>query len=52
MTPVTHPTPQQIRDWMRAPERKKAPPPDPKTIRTELGWDLLRPTKQTREGRD
>jgi len=51
MLPGSKPTPQQVRDWMRAPERKRAPPPDPKDIRRELGWEMLRPMKQSREGR-
>lgn len=48
---ILHPTPAQIRAWMQSPERKEGPPPTPEEIRRQLGWEMLRPTKQTREGR-
>lgn len=35
------PTPQQVRQWMQAPERKIAPPPTPEQIKRELGWTLM-----------
>lgn len=51
MTPVSHPTPKQVREWMTAPARKEGPPPAPEEIRRQLGWGLLGKTGQTREGR-
>lgn len=43
MTQTTHPTPQQVRDWMEQRQREHAPPPTPDEIRRQLGWDLITP---------
>lgn len=51
MKPAMHPTPQQVRDWMRAPERKNGPPPTPAEIRRQLGWGMTATSGRTREGR-
>lgn len=50
MTPVTHPSPQQVRDWMCSPARKEGPPPSLEEIRRQLGWGLVRngPTPEDR----
>lgn len=41
LTPVTHPTRQQVRDWMQQRQVERTPPPTPEQIRTQLGWGLL-----------
>jgi hypothetical protein len=45
MTAVTHPTPQQVRDWMARQVAEHTPPPTPEQIRQELGWHLLAPDR-------
>lgn len=45
MTPVNHPSPQQVRDWMKKRRAEKTPPPSPEQVRRELGWELVRNTK-------
>jgi hypothetical protein len=45
MTPVTHPSPQQVREWMKQRQAENTPPPTPEVIRRELGWQLVRDNK-------
>jgi hypothetical protein len=42
--PTTHPSKEQVRDWLRLRRTLAypAPPPSPEQIRRELGWDLIR----------
>lgn len=40
MKPVTHPTPQQVRDWMKQRQVEHKPPPSMEEIRRQLGWKL------------
>lgn len=42
MTAITHPTPAQVRDWMRQQIEAKKAPPSPDEIRRELGWNLVK----------
>lgn len=35
------PTKEQVRKWLADEVKRHKPPPDPKQIRRELGWDLL-----------
>ena len=42
MTPVTHPTPAQVRAWMQQRQAEKKPPPSPADVRRELGWELIK----------
>ena len=35
------PTKEQIRKWQQDRVKAHKPPPDPKVIRRELGWDLV-----------
>ena len=37
----TFPTKEQVRSWLQREVAQHRPPPDPKQIRRELGWDLL-----------
>lgn len=37
-----HPNKESVRRWLRAELEQNRPPPDPKQIRRELGWDLLK----------
>jgi hypothetical protein len=37
------PSKEAVRAWLRAELVQHRPPPDPKQIRRELGWDLARP---------
>lgn len=39
MNPITRPTPQQVRDWMKQRQVEQRPPPTPEQIRRELGWN-------------
>lgn len=48
MTPATHPTSQQVRDWLQQRQTERKPPPTPEQIRRELGWDLIKVEKRTR----
>lgn len=49
--PVSRPTPQQVREWERAPVRQESLPLTPEQARIELGWDMTARAGQTREGR-
>ncbi len=44
------PTKENVRRWLRSEIEQRRPPPDPKQIRRELGWDLVKlerePTKR------
>jgi hypothetical protein len=40
MTPITHPTPAQVRQWMQQRQVDRTPPPKPEDIRRALGWEL------------
>jgi hypothetical protein len=42
MTPVTHPSPQQVRAWMQQRQVERAPLPTLAEIRRVLGWELLK----------
>ncbi len=35
------PTKEQVREWSKERQKDHKPPPDPKQIRKELGWDLI-----------
>jgi hypothetical protein len=35
------PSKEMVRDWLKREVAQHRPPPDPKQIRRELGWDLL-----------
>jgi hypothetical protein len=32
---------EQVREWLRQEVAQHRPPPDPKEIRRQLGWDLV-----------
>jgi hypothetical protein len=34
------PTKEQVRHWQQERQKEHKPPPDPKTIREQLGWNL------------
>ena len=36
------PSKEVVRRWLRAELEQRRPPPDPKQIRRELGWDLVK----------
>ena len=39
---LTHqPSKESVRDWLRSEIGHHRPPPDPKQIRRELGWELI-----------
>ncbi len=44
------PTKETVRRWLQSEVEQRRPPPDPKQIRRELGWDLVKlerePTKR------
>lgn len=35
------PSKQDVRDWQQRRVKEHKPPPDAKTIRREIGWDLI-----------
>lgn len=41
MSNTKQPTKEQVRHWMQDRQVEHKPPPDPKVIRRELGWDLM-----------
>jgi hypothetical protein len=41
MTQVTHPTKQEVRDFMASRRQELGPPPSPEMIREQLGWRLV-----------
>lgn len=43
LTLTTHPTRQQVREWMQQRQVERTPPPTPSEIRRMLGWDLIKP---------
>ena len=48
MSKPKQPTKQDVRDWLKREVAEHRPPPDPKQIRRELGWDLLQKDSQYR----
>lgn len=42
MTQQTHPTKEQIRQYLEARQAERCPPPSMQEIRRQLGWDMLR----------
>jgi hypothetical protein len=41
MTQVTHPTQQQVREYLARRLQERTPPPAPEEIRRQLGWELI-----------
>jgi hypothetical protein len=37
---MSQPSKEQVRQWQRERIKAHKPPPDPKQVRKELGWDL------------
>ncbi len=42
MTKHKQPSKESVRQWLRAEILQRRPPPDPKQIRRELGWELVK----------
>lgn len=42
MEKTKQPSKENVRHWLQAEVEQRRPPPDPKQIRRELGWDLVR----------
>lgn len=38
---VTHPSKEQVRQWMGQRQERREPPPKPDDIRRELGWRMI-----------
>lgn len=45
------PSKQVVRQYMEGRQREHKPPPDPKQIRRELGWDLIEAQRTDQAGR-
>lgn len=45
------PTKEQVRHWTQDRIKEHKPPPDPKQIRRELGWDLIEQERKDQAGR-
>lgn len=41
MTQTTHPSKEQVREFMARRREERRPPPSPERIREELGWHLI-----------
>lgn len=44
----SHPTKEQIREYLRHRRQEQTPPPDIKEIRRQLGWDLFDAVRRKR----
>ena len=42
MSKQQQPSKESVRQWLRARLETRLPPPDPKQIRRELGWGLVK----------
>ena len=49
MKPAQHPTHEQVRQWMKQRQVEHKPPPDPQTIREQLGWRMIEAEQQGAE---
>ncbi len=45
------PSKEMVRQWLRAEIGQRRPPPDPKQIRRELGWELCKPERDEKNRR-
>ena len=45
MSKQQQPSKESVRQWLRARLETRLPPPDPKQIRRELGWEVVRITR-------
>jgi hypothetical protein len=50
MTQTTHPSKEQVRQFMRQRRVERTPPPSPEQIRRELGWHLEAAARAVRAG--
>jgi hypothetical protein len=41
MPSTTHPSKEQVRQWMAERKERAAPPPSPEEVRRQLGWEML-----------
>jgi hypothetical protein len=51
MTQTTHPSKEQIREFMAQRQAHPAPPPRPEEIRRQLGWHLIQAERETTRAR-
>ena len=42
MDKLKQPSKECVRQWLRSEIDQRRPPPDPKQIRRELGWEMVR----------
>jgi hypothetical protein len=40
--PTTHPSKQQVRNWMQLRQHSRLAPATPAEVRRQLGWELVR----------
>lgn len=45
---MSQPTKEQVREWMNQRQAEKTPPPEPREVRRQLGWDLVQAEKKYR----
>lgn len=45
---MSHPSKEQVRQWMSERSKERKPPPDRKQIRKELGWELIEAEREQR----
>lgn len=41
MASTTHPSKEQVRQWMSERQEQRTPPPSPQEVKRQLGWGLL-----------
>jgi hypothetical protein len=51
MSTLTHPSKQQVREYLQRRTRAATPPPAPEEVRRQLGWNLLAPGFKPNLGR-
>ncbi|EGF32369.1 hypothetical protein IMCC9480_2548 [Oxalobacteraceae bacterium IMCC9480] len=47
MSDSKQPTKEQVREYMGRRQRARKPPPDPREVRRQLGWDLAEIQRKT-----
>lgn len=46
MTQTTHPSKEQVRQYMARRQEERRPPPSPQQVREQLGWKLIEAERQ------
>lgn len=52
MTQTTHPTKEQVRDYMERRTHAAEPPPDMVEVRRQLGWAIIAAEREAQERKE